>query len=123
MSQASSNDLQWPAEAARVPGDEVRAFAAAGSNIALDFHGDPAKAGLAIFSDGNHHMALEAVVRAFIERYPDVGDVFYTTTPPAPLVDALLGDGLVIGNLRITRKPEVFIGPGPMLDGLGGLSR
>ncbi len=118
MSQTASSHLPWPPELARDPGDEVRAFAAVGSNIALDFHGDPATSGLAVFSDGNHHMALEAVVRAFVEQYPDVGDVFYTTTPPAPLVDALLGDGLAIGNLRITRKPEVFIGPGPILDGL-----
>ncbi len=47
-----------------------------------------------------------------------MGDVFYTTTPPAPLVDALKGDGLVLGNLRISRKPDVFIGPGNILDGL-----
>lgn len=71
-----------------------------------------------MFSDGNHHMALEAAVRAYVETHPDVGDVFYTTTPPAPLVDALKGDGLAVGNLRITRKPDVFISPGPILDGL-----
>jgi ABC-type molybdate transport system substrate-binding protein len=86
--------------------------------MVLDFHGNPATAGLAVFSDGNHHMALEAVVRAFVEAHPDVGDVFYTTTPPAPLVDAALGNGLAVGNLHISRKPDVFIGPGPILDGL-----
>ena len=96
----------------------MRVFAAPGSNQVLDFHGDPAVAGLAVFSDGNHHMALEASVRAFLTANPDVGDVFYTTTPPAPLVDALKGAGLVVGNLRISRKPDVFIGPGNILDGL-----
>ncbi len=110
--------LQWPAEAAKYPGDSVRAFSASGSNVALDFHGDPSTAGLAVFSDGNHHMALEASVRAFLEDNPDAGDVFYTTTPPAPLVDALIGDGLAIGNLRITRKPEVFIGPQNIIETL-----
>jgi len=112
------NQLPWPPEAAQYPHDTVRAFAAPGSNLVLDFHGDPATAGLALFSDGNHHMALEASVRAFLAANPDVGDVFYTTTPPKPLVDALKGDGLVIGNLRISRKPDVFIGPGNILDGL-----
>ena len=116
--QRSNNPLIWPPEAAQYPGDSVRAFAAQGSNLVLDFHGDPATAGLAVFSDGNHHMALEASVRAFLTANPDVGDVFYTTTPPAPLVDALKGNGLVIGNLRISRKPDVFIGPGNILDGL-----
>ena len=110
--------LPWPPEAAQYPHNTVRAFAAPGSNLVLDFHGDPATAGLAVFSDGNHHMALEASVRAFLTANPDVGDVFYTTTPPAPLVDALKGDGLVLGNLRISRKPDVFIGPGNILDGL-----
>ena len=115
--------LPWPAEAARYPGDSVRSFQAAGSNLALDFHGDPATAGLAIFSDGNHHMALEAVVRAFLAEFPEAEDVFYTTTPPAALVDALNGDGLAIGNLRISRKPNVFIGPEDILQRLQATGR
>jgi len=105
-------------EAARYPDESVRTFVAPSSNLALDFHGDPITAGLALFSDGNHHMALEATVRAFLAANPQVGDVFYTTTPPAPLVDALKGDGLVLGNLRISRKPDVFIGPDNILEGL-----
>jgi hypothetical protein len=110
--------LPWPPEAARYPGDGVRLFAAPGSNIALDFHGDPATAGLAVFSDGNHHVALEAAVREFLHHHPGAGDVLYTTTPPAILVDALRGDGLALGNLRISRKAEVFIGPDDVLAGL-----
>ena len=113
-----NSPLSWPPEAAQYPDDSVRVFAAPGSNLALDFHGDPATAGLAVYSDGNHHMALEASVRAFLAASPAVVDVFYTTTPPAPLVDALKGDGLVLGNLRISRKPDVFIGPGNILDSL-----
>ncbi|MDH3948930.1 MAG: substrate-binding domain-containing protein [Gammaproteobacteria bacterium] len=115
---SSNRSLPWPQEAAQYPDESVRAFAAPGSNLALDFHGDPATAGLAVFSDGNHHMALEASIRAFLEDNPTVDDVFYTTTPPAPLVDALKGNGLVLGNLRISRKPDVFIGPGNILDEL-----
>jgi ABC-type molybdate transport system substrate-binding protein len=114
----SNSPLSWPPEAAQYPDNSVRTFTAPGSNLVLDFHGDPATAGLAVFSDGNHHMALEASVRAFLAANPAVVDVFYTTTPPAPLVDALKGDGLVLGNLRISRKPDVFIGPGNILDGL-----
>jgi len=112
------NPLPWPAEAARYPQDTVRSFIAPGSNLALDFHGDPTTAGLALFSDGNHHMALEAAVRAFLVTHPEANDIFYTTTPPAPLVAALKGDGLVLGNLRISRKPDVFIGPDTILNGL-----
>ncbi len=114
----ANNSLSWPPEAARYPDAAVRAFSALGSNLVLDFHGNPATANLAVFSDGNHHMALEACVRAFLAENPEVGDVFYTTTPPAPLVDALKGDGLAVGNLRISRKPDVFIGPDNILEGL-----
>ncbi len=114
----SDSSLSWPPEAAKYPDGNVRAFAAPGSNLVLDFHGDPTTANLAVFSDGNHHMALEASVRAFLAANPDVLDVFYTTTPPAPLVDALKGDGLALGNLCISRKPDVFIGPDNILDGL-----
>jgi len=114
----SDNSLSWPPEAAKYPDDSIRRFAAPASNLVLDFHGDPSTAGLAVFSDGNHHMALEASVRTFLAENPDVNDVFYTTTPPAPLVDALKGSGLAIGNLRISRKPDVFIGPDNILDGL-----
>ena len=113
-----NNLLSWPAEAAKYPDHSVRPFSAAASNLVLDFHGDPCAANLAIFSDGNHHMALEASVRAFLKENPEVYDVFYTTTPPAPLVDALKGNGLVVGNLRISRKPDVFIGPDNILEGL-----
>ncbi len=112
------NSLPWPPEAAKYPDDAVSAFFAPGSNWVLDFHGDPDRAGLALFSDGNHHMALEAAVRTFLAANPDVGDIFYTTTPPAPLVAALKGDGLAIGNLRISRKPDVFIGPDNVLKDL-----
>lgn len=114
----SNSPLSWPPEAAQYPNESVRTFAAPGSNLVLDFHGDPAIAGLAVFSDGNHHMALEASVRAFLTANPAVLDVFYSTTPPAPLVDALKGAGLVLGNLRISRKPDVFIGPDNILNGL-----
>lgn len=112
------NSLPWPAEAAHYPNDSVRSFVAPGSNWVLDFHGDPCTAGLAVYADGNHHMALEAAVRAFVMENPAVGDVFYTTIPPAALIDALKGDGLALGNLRINRKPDVFIGPDNILQNL-----
>ncbi len=110
--------LPWPPEAAHYPDETVRGFVAPASNWVLDFHGDPCAAGLAVFSDGNHHMALEAAVRAFAVANPGVGDVFYTTTPPAPLVDAIKGNGLALGNLRINRKPNVFIGPDNIIGAL-----
>jgi len=110
--------LDWPREAAKLPGDDDPAFHHAGSNVCLDFHGDPGRAGLVVYSDGNHHMALEESVAGFLSDNPDVADVFYTTTPPGPLVAAVDRGILHIGNLALSLKPHVFIGPGDVLDKL-----
>ncbi|NQU60855.1 MAG: substrate-binding domain-containing protein [Rhodospirillales bacterium] len=114
----NTGTLDWPREAARLPGQSDPAFDHAGSNICLDFHGDPLRAGLVVYSDGNHHMALEESVAQFLAANPDVVDVFYTTTPPGPLV-AAVGQGVLhIGNLALSLRPDVFIGPGNVLDKL-----
>ena len=115
--------LPWPVEAARAPGKGASSFSHAGSNICLDFHGDPAQARLVVFSDGNHHMALEQCVAAFLDANPDVRDIFYATTPPGPLIAALETGALHIGNLALSAVPDVFIGPGEILDKLSAAGR
>jgi hypothetical protein len=76
------------------------------------------QAKLVVFSDGNHHMALGDALKAFYLKYPDVRDVFYATTPPAPILDILKKGGIRIGNLTLSLKPHVFIGPPRVLDRL-----
>ena len=94
----------------------------AGTNLVLDFHGDPARAELCVFSDGNHHMALLEAVCRFRERH-GLTDVFYTTTPPGPLVAALQGGGLRLGNLMLGATPHVFISPAFVLEPLQAQGR
>ncbi len=110
--------LPWPEEAARRPAPGEPVFRQAGANICLDLHGDPLSAGLAVFSDGNHHMALEECAATFLGENPDVADVFYATTPPGPLVEALETGILHVGNLALSVSPHVFIGPTEILDRL-----
>lgn len=81
-----------------------------GTNLTLDFHGDPVDADLVVYSDGNHHMALLEAVKLFRTQH-ELRDIFYTTTPPGPLVAALRGNGLRLGNLLLSRRPDVFISP------------
>lgn len=110
--------LPWPDEfAGAAPVDVAESrFAQPGSNLCLDFHGDPVRARLVVFSDGNHHMALREVLAAFRAEHPAVEDIFYTTTPPRVALQWLRAGHLDIGNLRLSVAPHVFISPPAVLD-------
>ena len=111
-------NLNWPEETAHpAPGAAPR-FAQPGSNLCLDFHGDPTRAKLVLFSDGNHHMALAETLRAFVAAHPDVIDVFYGTTPPSVALALLRAGRIDVGNLRLSAAPHVFISPPVVLDQL-----
>ena len=110
--------LIWPTEASCRDYAQSFRWSHSGSNLCLDFHGNPIAARLVVFSDGNHHMALEACCQAFLKLYPEVNDIFYATTPPGVLVQALQNNGLLLGNLHFDIKPHVFISPKNILDNL-----
>lgn len=111
------NKLVWPNEQTRGDLDEPHFFHA-GSNICLDFHGDPLRAQLVVFSDGNHHMALQECLQLFAQHYPNVEDIFYTTTPPRVIVQMLQSSCIHVGNLRLTLTPHLIISPPEVLDRL-----
>jgi Bacterial extracellular solute-binding protein len=109
--------LPWPVESA-CQRDSDFAWSQPPTNVCLDFHGDPARARLVVFSDGNHHMALADALREFYRHNPDVGDIFYATTPPSVVVNLLQRGGLRLGNLSLSIKPHLFISPPNILDSL-----
>ena len=111
--------LEWPAETV-LPSEEVEPWFQEQSNRVLDFHGDPVRAKLVVFSDGNHHMALCDVLKAYIPDHPEVRDIFYATTPPAPMVKILRQGAIRLGNLTISLRPHIFMGPPHVLDRLQG---
>jgi len=115
--------LDWPAETAHPVTDGDPRFVQVGSNICLDFHGDPARAGLVVLSDGNHHMALHETLAAFVQQHPDVGDIFYCTTPPGVALRFLRAGRIDVANLRLSVLPHVFISPPAVLDQLVGEGR
>ena len=112
--------LDWPSETARPVTDADPRFVQAGSNICLDFHGDPLRAKLVVFSDGNHHMALHEALATFAQQQPNVGDVFYCTTPPGVALKFLRAGRIDVGNLRLSVSPHVFVSPPAVLDQLVG---
>ncbi|MEW6520403.1 MAG: substrate-binding domain-containing protein [Thermodesulfobacteriota bacterium] len=109
--------LSWPEE---IPAADERLpkWRHPGSNLCLDLHGDPLDARLVVFSDGNHHMALEETLALFHQREPEVQRIFYMTTPPGPGLQLLRHGGLRIGNLILSARPHVFISPPAVLDKL-----
>lgn len=109
--------LDWPPEMV-LPSTPSEAWFQPGSNIVLDFHGDPLKAELAVFSDGNHHMALLSALKAFCEAHPDLKEIFYATTPPAPILVLLKNGALRLGNLTLSIRPHLFISPPHVLERL-----
>lgn len=110
--------LNWPHEGASPPDRNAIRFVNPASNICLDLHGDPQAARLVVFSDGNHHMALADALALFASQRPEVDDIFYATTPPRVIVDALKSGALLLGNLRLSVTPHVFISPAPVLERL-----
>jgi len=109
--------LDWPEE--RAGGDTpFSRWFQPGSNICLDFHGDPANAELVVLSDGNHHMALKDCLEHFLKENDALSGIFYATTPPGPIVNMLRTGGLHMGNLTIRVSPHVFISPPEVLDKL-----
>lgn len=109
--------LPWPDEMAAVADSLSESWEQEGSNILLDFHGDPLRAGLVVFSDGNHHMALGAAQQRFVQMHPESIDVFYATTPPGVLTPIFEGP-LRIGNLLLSRRTDIFIGPDAIVEQL-----
>lgn len=109
--------LNWPAEQA-APTHDVFYDCGQHAALQLDLHGDPARAKLVVFSDGNHHMALQESLQAFALAHPEVGEIFYTTTPPRIAVEMLHSGGLALGNLRLRVTPHVMICPPAVLASL-----
>lgn len=109
--------LDWPEEQA-CKGTHYFRWVQPGSNICLDFHGDPVQAQLVVFSDGNHHMALRDCLEMFLLQNKRLAGTFYATTPPALIVNMLRDGGLQVGNLIISISPHVFISPPEVLDKL-----
>lgn len=110
--------LNWPIEGSQADYSNSNQWNQAGSNICLDFHGDPLAAKLVVFSDGNHHMALQACCKAFLKSNPSVNDIFYATTPPKVILDSVLRGGVLLGNVHLNVLPHVFISPENILDKL-----
>ena len=74
-----------------------------------DIHGDINDPQLVIFFAGNQYMVVNRLMRAFIKAHPEYPRVVAFTFPPGRLITAIeRGRGILLGNMRITLKPDIL---------------
>ncbi len=110
--------LEWPPEQAIEMDTRSCGWSQPGSNIALDFHGNPNSAAVTVLSDGNHHMALQETLSGFVRQQAAVNDVFYVTLPPQLLIKIIKNKQLVLGNLVLPVCPDIMLSPPGVIDAL-----
>ena len=82
-----------------------------------DIHGDINDPQLVIFFAGNQYMLVNRLMTAFIKANPEYKRVVAFTFPPGRLITSIeRGDGILLGNMRITLKPDILTaGHGSMM--------
>lgn len=83
-------------------------FAVPPFDAIADLHGDIADPQLTIFFAGNQFMVVHDLVEAFKQRHPEYQRVFVETLPPGILAKQIETGSLVMGNLRVALKPDIF---------------
>jgi ABC-type molybdate transport system substrate-binding protein len=105
--------LPWPQELpqALLPGAST--YVSEKSNLVLDFHGSDQDPDLVLFMAGNQYRVLPELIQTFREwvvsqprhRKLKVDRIFYATTPPGRLIDAMQAGQIALGNFWIEVRP------------------
>ncbi len=110
---------QWPPEGVFCKANALFDWRGSGANQVLDFHGNPVTADICIFSDGNHHMALEACLQEYARQHSI--ELFYATLPPPVLLEIIKANGICLANLCLPVSPDLLIGPATFLSQAGSV--
>lgn len=76
-------------------------------NVA-DIYGDINDPQLVIYMGGNQFMVLDDLLAAFRKKYPQYQRILVETLPPGLLFEQIKAGELVIGNMRISLKPDIY---------------
>lgn len=83
-------------------------FAVPPFDAIADLHGDIVDPQLTVFFAGNQFMVVHDLVEAFKQRYPQYQRIYVETLPPGILAKQIETGSLVMGNLKIALKPDIF---------------
>jgi ABC-type molybdate transport system substrate-binding protein len=73
-----------------------------------DLHGDIVDPQLVVFFAGNQFMVVHDLMDAFRQAHPAYQRIFVETLPPGILAKQIESGSLVMSNLRITHRPDVY---------------
>lgn len=73
-----------------------------------DLHGEINRPQLVIFFAGNQYMLVNRLLTTFRQTHPEYRRIFAETLPPGILARQIQTGALVMGNMRITLKPDIF---------------
>jgi ABC-type molybdate transport system substrate-binding protein len=106
--------LAWPPELPNpaLPGASL--YVSDKSNVVLDFHGSVQDPDLVIFMAGNQYPVFPELIVAFrgwlvtqpAHRGVKAERIFYATTPPGRLIDAMQSGQLLLGNFWLEVRPD-----------------
>lgn len=83
-------------------------FTVPGIDNVPDLFGDINDPQLVVFFAGNQFMCIDELIGAFKKKHPQYQRVFAETLPPGILAKQIASGSIVIGNMRITLKPDVY---------------
>lgn len=90
------------------PADDGLNFTVPGIDNVPDLQGDVNDPQLTVFFAGNQYMVVHDLVLGFRAAYPQYQRAFVETLPPEILTSQMERGALVVGNMRITLRPDVF---------------
>ncbi|MDP2415416.1 substrate-binding domain-containing protein [Daejeonella sp.] len=105
---AKAQDHRYDPPWNKPPESKVQ-FTVPGVDNVPDLYGDINNPQLVIFLGGNPFMLLDDLLAAFKKEHPQYQRIFVETLPPGILAKQIESGSLVIGNMRITLKPDIYI--------------
>ena len=84
-------------------------FTVPGIDNVPDLYGDINDPQLVLFMGGNQFMVVDELLVAFRQQYPQYERIFVETLPPGILAQQIKTGSLVVGNMRIALRPDVYL--------------
>jgi len=103
MAQDHRFDPPW-----NTPPEAKVQFTIPGIDNIPDIYGDINDPQLVVFFAGNQFMVIDDLMKSFKLKYPQYTRVLAETLPPGILAKQIESGSIVIGNMRITLKPDVY---------------